>query len=824
MSVSSLPEWKQMLLERKRKEEEERERKEREEEERLASMPAWKRGIIQRRREKQEGGGTREREEAPGSRGEARRGSDRPSEEPQGPVSSETICPVRQNPFVRSQCRWKERREGESVREVIRGRENRTREEGQEERGVAERRIADRRAGQRPSGGREVATLEQDGPGREGPERGPGGHGQGTGDEEERSYRGRGREGETGDGQTWHHPAKRSRDPPGGADQSGTGGRVHPASLPSQAAEETVWDREREREEQEGREKEEQSYSPTNPPRDSEGHPITPRLFSVKAACPKTEYEIQIPRTPFYGVEVGPEGRRAKVGEEGPPSVTDSLCSVTQEAGSPLPGPRLPASLSRSLSASEEEDTASELPATCPHSPPSPGQRDEGQIEPAERQRQDAPGGGEEGRGREEESPEKDSSEWRYRPPSLSPSPAASPSLSPSPPLLPSPVDMSRIYNLRAAAGSRTAGSFGGRKAESPAQCLHLRPREEEAQREVQQEAQEEEQQQQRRPEPQLQELKRSCLQEPGTEIRGARGDGAAVADEPPAMRTVQQQLEQLRLREEEARQARQGGRAPRGGRANATAGERPAEQPAEPREDERTQAQALRTPQPHQPRSQKTAARQPPANQSQPPRSFTVTPRSALPPENAPKNTEQGSTLPSPSPSAALFSLRPAAGGQGKRGHTITITPRRAAGGAGPAAASAATKAPPQTQTATPNGMGEGSKKRYPTADEIEVIGGYQTLERSCLVKHRGTPKGVKVCFDEAKLERVCEYPSESSLLASLPCPAQSGADGDREEREGEEEDEDEEEEKGAFMSGGSRILGSKSGRMLKVDESCRR
>ncbi|KAG7457541.1 hypothetical protein MATL_G00228330 [Megalops atlanticus] len=638
---------------------------------------------------------------------------------------------------------------------VIRGQENRAREEGQEERGVAERRITDRRAGQRPSGSREVATPDQDGPEWEGPERGLGGRGQVMGDEgggRDRAFVPVERESpdlcsegrDSADGQTWHHPAKRSRDPPGGADHSGTGGQVLPVSLPPQAAEEAVWDREREREEQEGREKEERSYTPTNPPENSEGHPITPGLFSVKAACPKTDYEIQIPRTPFYGVE---------------------------EAGSPLPGPRLPASLSRSLSASEEEDTASALPATCPHALPSPGRRDEGQIEPAERGSQHAPGGGEEDRSHEEESPEKDSSEWR------------------------------RIYNLRAAAGSRTAGSFGGRKADSPTQCLQLRPRVEEVQREVQQEAQQEaqtEEEQQPRPELQLQELKRSCLREPGTEIRGARGDGAAV-DEPSAVRTVQQQLEQLRLREEEARRAGPGRRAPRAGGANTVAGE----QPVEPREDERTQTQtqASRTPQPQQLRSQKTAARQPPANQSQPPRSFTVTPRSALLPENAPKNAEQGGSLPSPSPSAAL-----------------------PAGGAGPAAASAATKAPPQTQTPTPNGMGEGSKKRYPTVDEIQVIGGYQTLERSCLVKHRGMPKGAKVCFDEAQLERVCEYPSESSLLASLPCPSQSGPDGEREEREGEEEDEDEEEERGVFLSEGSRILGSKSGRMLKVDESCRR
>ncbi len=62
MSLSALPEWKQLLLERKRREEEEREIREREEEERLASMPDWKRGIIQRRRAKQDEEREREKE------------------------------------------------------------------------------------------------------------------------------------------------------------------------------------------------------------------------------------------------------------------------------------------------------------------------------------------------------------------------------------------------------------------------------------------------------------------------------------------------------------------------------------------------------------------------------------------------------------------------------------------------------------------------------------------------------------------------------------------------------------------------------------------
>ncbi|NWH67902.1 PPR18 protein, partial [Geococcyx californianus] len=75
----------------------------------------------------------------------------------------------------------------------------------------------------------------------------------------------------------------------------------------------------------------------------------------------------------------------------------------------------------------------------------------------------------------------------------------------------------------------------------------------------------------------------------------------------------------------------------------------------------------------------------------------------------------------------------------QRRSGNTITVRPQRAAGvtangpqgGAPPAvptapavpAASAVPPAPP--------------KKRYPTAEEIQVIGGYLALPRSCLAKN---------------------------------------------------------------------------------------
>lgn len=101
-------------------------------------------------------------------------------------------------------------------------------------------------------------------------------------------------------------------------------------------------------------------------------------------------------------------------------------------------------------------------------------------------------------------------------------------------------------------------------------------------------------------------------------------------------------------------------------------------------------------------------------------------------------------------------------------------------------------------------------------------MIGGYQNLERSCLVKSRGTPKSVKVCFDEVELERVCEYPSEECVLASLPCFPQSGLeDGNRDEQE--EDDEDEESSSALTNPSDISVCAGRT-RFLKVDESCRR
>ncbi|XP_069555728.1 trichohyalin [Brachyistius frenatus] len=139
-----------------------------------------------------------------------------------------------------------------------------------------------------------------------------------------------------------------------------------------------------------------------------------------------------------------------------------------------------------------------------------------------------------------------------------------------------------------------------------------------------------------------------------------------------------------------------------------------------------------------------------------------------------SPSPAQSPSISPSPSPSPTLFSIRSASGGQVKRGATITITPKKhvAAGAGGStsrhtAPGSISTKTPAQQTTAA---AAEPVKKKFPTAEEIEVIGGYQNLEKSCLVKNRGTSKRGKVCFDEDRLEQVCEYPSETFMLAFGP------------------------------------------------------
>nr|XP_056722688.1 phostensin [Euleptes europaea] len=146
----------------------------------------------------------------------------------------------------------------------------------------------------------------------------------------------------------------------------------------------------------------------------------------------------------------------------------------------------------------------------------------------------------------------------------------------------------------------------------------------------------------------------------------------------------------------------------------------------------------------------------------------------------------------------------------QRRSGNTITINPR---------------KAPVTPVAAVENGIGSDAptalapvKKRYPTAEEIQVIGGYLSLQRSCLAKNDPHRKKLKISFSENQLERTFQYPSEGSLLEEFGPPEESeplattNPHGD---------DEEEEEELLMLHRGLPGLLRTKP---LIVDESCRR
>uniref|UniRef100_A0A6J0V8V4 Phostensin n=1 Tax=Pogona vitticeps TaxID=103695 RepID=A0A6J0V8V4_9SAUR len=146
----------------------------------------------------------------------------------------------------------------------------------------------------------------------------------------------------------------------------------------------------------------------------------------------------------------------------------------------------------------------------------------------------------------------------------------------------------------------------------------------------------------------------------------------------------------------------------------------------------------------------------------------------------------------------------------QRRSGNTITINPR---------------KVPVAPVMAVENGFESDTptavapvKKRYPTAEEIQVIGGYLSLQRSCLAKNDPHRKKLKISFSENQLERTFQYPSEDSLLEEFGPPEESDSltctnpHGDEEE---------EEEELLLLHRGLPGLLRTKP---LIVDESCRR
>ncbi|KAI5089181.1 taperin [Silurus meridionalis] len=140
-------------------------------------------------------------------------------------------------------------------------------------------------------------------------------------------------------------------------------------------------------------------------------------------------------------------------------------------------------------------------------------------------------------------------------------------------------------------------------------------------------------------------------------------------------------------------------------------------------------------------------------------------------------------SSLPFPSPMV-----------QRKKGNTFTVVPKRRteAQPSTPVVQEPAQE-PEQEPAAVPQGspstaeapyaqLGTLLKKRYPAAEEIQVIGGYLSLGRSCLSKTGSTGKKLKISFNESSLQSTFEYPSESSVWDSGEEEEEGGGGGEDE------------------------------------------
>ncbi|XP_041758898.2 uncharacterized protein LOC121586346 [Coregonus clupeaformis] len=558
--------------------------------------------------------------------------------------------------------------------------------------------------------------------------------------------------------------------------------------------------------------------------------------------------------------ERGNEMERERQRQEGSaPQTTSTQFDVTQEVSVSKAVPQLPVPLSFLQAVKGEKETgvisitASEVALFSSHATereedPTKHVVEELRCDRGQQRKQDTRGSG----GRGEEGEDKLSEEeyrLHYLPPSHSPSPLDS--LSPSPPHPHSLAEMSRIYNLKTV-GSRTAVCVSDRTVDrsipshTPKVQSHITA----------------EQQETCSPERSVGRLTQKQLWGGG----GAPGNKASSSDEKSGLQTVHCQVEQLQLREQQEVQRPshddnaawssfiqktnlkdKESKAQQSPRISHNQPNKEPQQKHPRQKDQQTllnprksqsnlQLHSERPPQPKQTQS----------NQPKQARSITINSRSLLTPspENSihpdqgvpptpssspcsPSPSQSPSVSPSPSHSLTHFTIRSSSGGQQvKRGTTITITPRKPVGGAAVEAVSVSSGPPAKTssqaQMPVLTEVVERGKKRYPTVEEIEVIGGYQNLDKSCLVKTpKATPKGVKVCFDETQLEQVCEYPSETSMLASTPYPLPGQEEG-REEEVQEEEEEEEEEERGVLVSRSSRNVGAAAG--LRVDESCHR
>ncbi|KFV56749.1 Taperin, partial [Tyto alba] len=122
----------------------------------------------------------------------------------------------------------------------------------------------------------------------------------------------------------------------------------------------------------------------------------------------------------------------------------------------------------------------------------------------------------------------------------------------------------------------------------------------------------------------------------------------------------------------------------------------------------------------------------------------------------------------------------RPHSAPHQKGGSTFTVVPKRKPVASGLQTVTDASRKPKrEEQEEEEESKGKGKavenadgpqagvshKKRYPTVNEIEVIGGYLSLERSCMSKTGSRRKKMKISFNETSLQTMFEYPSESSL-----------------------------------------------------------
>ncbi|XP_029976322.1 uncharacterized protein ppp1r18 isoform X2 [Salarias fasciatus] len=317
------------------------------------------------------------------------------------------------------------------------------------------------------------------------------------------------------------------------------------------------------------------------------------------------------------------------------------------------------------------------------------------------------------------------------------------------------------------------------------------------------------------------------------------QGDGLAfISDDVCGVQTIQRQIEQFQLKEQEAlkscmspKKEVKGQPSSRGllkhqVKDDAKAQEKDVETPEL---NSRVSPQRVCSPTSHLKQTTTTTQsflRSQSPDNSLKPTDCAPTP---APSPSSPSPTPSPSISPSPTPSPVPFSIKSASGGPVKRGATVTITPKKPAAAGGVTGSSARSAAAgtnsaktSSQQTQTTPAATESGKKKYPTAEEIEVIGGYQNLEKSCLVKKGGTPKRGKVCFDEDQLEQVCEYPSETFMLAFSSHPQEQLR---MERLQGSEAPEDEAEAEGAtVVFKGPKSVGIATAPRLRVDESCPR